>query len=45
MSHSIPSQGLDIRGFFTSERSLREVGKSIWKVQTLTAEITYAEQA
>ena len=36
-----PTQGPDIRGFFTSERSLREVGKSIWKAQ----EITYAEQA
>ena len=40
-----PIQGPDIRGFFTSERSLREVGKSIWKAQPLTAEITYAEQA
>ncbi|MGB1197236.1 MAG: hypothetical protein ACPG3W_11200 [Synechococcus sp.] len=40
-----PTQGPDIRGFFTSERSLREVGKSIWKVQTLTAEITYAGRA
>ena len=40
-----PTQGHDIRGFFTSERSLREVGKSIWKAQPLMAEITYAEQA
>jgi len=40
-----PTQGPDIRGFFTSERSLREVGDSIVEAQPLLAEITCAGRA
>ncbi|HJN35369.1 MAG: hypothetical protein AB8A39_01415 [Prochlorococcus sp.] len=44
MSNSPPSQRLDIRGFFSSERSLHEFCDSIWKAQPLKAEITYSGQ-